>query len=146
MLTARGSLLLIVDVQASLARAVEDAARCIHRTRLLLTAARELRVPVIVSEQYPEGLGPTDARLLDQLGDAIVLPKRAFSCWREPYLATRFRTLSTDRRRQSISGVLLKNRSAQLMICASSVSGKMSRGGNARSLAMISSRVIPRPT
>jgi len=86
MLNARGSLLLVVDVQGSLARAVEDAARCIHRTRLLLVAARQLHVPVIVSEQYPEGLGPTDTRLLDQLTEAIVLPKRAFSCWREPVL------------------------------------------------------------
>ena len=86
MLTARGSLLLIVDVQAGLARAVEAAALRIHRTRLLLTAARHLDIPVIVSEQYPEGLGHTDPRLVDQLPAATILPKRAFSCWREPVL------------------------------------------------------------
>ena len=99
MLSARGSLLLIVDAQAGLARAVEDAARCLHRTRLLLTTARELRVPAVVSEQYPEGLGPTDPRLLDQLTDAVVLAKRAFSCWREPVLRA---ALETAGRRQIV--------------------------------------------
>jgi len=84
MLTARGSLVLIVDVQAGLARAVEAAALRIHRTRLLVTAARQLDVPIIVSEQYPEGLGHTDPRLLDTLEGATVLAKRSFSCWREP--------------------------------------------------------------
>ena len=86
MLKAPSSLLLIVDAQAGLARAVEAAALRIHRTRLLLAAAHRLAIPVIVSEQYPEGLGHTDPRLLPDLGDATVLPKRAFSCWREPIL------------------------------------------------------------
>ncbi len=86
MLTAANSLLLIIDVQGNLARAVEAAAARIHRTRLLVEAARELAVPVIVSEQYPEGLGPTDLRLLPQLTTATILPKRTFSCWREPAL------------------------------------------------------------
>jgi hypothetical protein len=67
MLTAAGSLLLIVDVQAGFARAVEEAAASrIHRTRLLEAASR-LDVPVIVSEHYPEGLGHTDPRLLPLL-------------------------------------------------------------------------------
>lgn len=86
MLTAGGSLLLIVDAQAGLSRAVAASALRIHRTRLLLEAARRLAVPVIVSEHYPEGLGHTDPRLLPLLDRAAVLDKRAFSCWREPRL------------------------------------------------------------
>ena len=86
MLTAESSLLLIIDVQAGLARAVEAAASRIHRTRLLLEAANRLDVPVIVSEHYPEGLGHADPRLLPLLTAATTLPKRAFSCWREPGL------------------------------------------------------------
>lgn len=88
MLTASGSLLLIVDVQAGLARAIDEAALRIHRTRLLLEAARRLGVPVIVSEHYPEGLGNTDQRLEPLLDRASVLGKRAFSCWRDPGLRT----------------------------------------------------------
>jgi nicotinamidase-related amidase len=99
MLTAEGSLLLIIDVQAGLARAVEAAASRIHRTRLLLEAASRLDVPVIVSEHYPEGLGHTDPRLLPLLTAATNLPKRAFSCWREPELR---RAIEAAGRRQIV--------------------------------------------
>lgn len=86
MLRRTESLLLIVDAQAGLARAVQDAGSRIARLRLLLHAAAVLEVPVIVSEQYPKGLGPTDPRLLPLPAAAAVLPKLAFSCWREPAL------------------------------------------------------------
>ena len=86
MLTAERSLLLIVDLQAGLARAVEAAALRLHRTRLLVEAARLLAVPIIVSEHFPERLGATDPRLLPLPDGATVLGKRAFSCWREPQL------------------------------------------------------------
>lgn len=86
MLSRNDSLLLIVDVQAGLARAVEDAGARITRLGLLLQAAAVLDVPVIVSEQYPKGLGPTDPRLLPLPEGAEVLAKLAFSCWREPVL------------------------------------------------------------
>ncbi len=86
MLTASSAMLLVVDVQAGLARAVDASALRIHRTRLLLEAAHRLAVPVLVSEHYPEGLGHTDPRLTPLLDRARVLGKRAFSCWREPAL------------------------------------------------------------
>jgi nicotinamidase-related amidase len=86
MLSRTDSLVLVVDVQAGLARAVEAAALRIHRTRLLLNAANRLGVPVLVSEHYPEGLGHTDPRLLPLLETATILGKTAFSCWRQPAL------------------------------------------------------------
>ena len=88
MLTASGSLLLIVDVQDGLARAIDQSALRIHRTRLLLEAARRLAVPTIVSEHVPDKLGRTDPRLALLLDGAEVLGKRAFSCWRDPMLRT----------------------------------------------------------
>ena len=78
--------LLVVDIQARLAPAVEGAERIIGRTRLLLEAAGRLGVPVIASEQYPRGLGRTDERLLPLPADAAVIDKTSFSCLREPRL------------------------------------------------------------
>lgn len=78
--------LLIVDIQARLAPAVEHAERIIERARLLLEAARRLAVPVIVSEQYPRGLGATDERLHPLPPDSAVIDKTSFSCLREPRL------------------------------------------------------------
>lgn len=78
--------LLVVDIQARLAPAVQDAERVLARTRLLLEAAGRLAVPIVVSEQYPRGLGHTDERLGPLPPQAVVLGKTSFSCLREPRL------------------------------------------------------------
>lgn len=53
--------LLVIDVQERLAAAMpEDAGpSAVRRTERLLDGARILGVPVLVTEQYPKGLGPT---------------------------------------------------------------------------------------
>jgi nicotinamidase-related amidase len=53
------SQLLIVDVQQKLMPVIHNADRVENRIVLLLDAAAALGVPVIVSEQYPKGLGAT---------------------------------------------------------------------------------------
>ncbi len=75
---------LVVDVQERLAPAIADGASVVERCRLLVEGARRLGVPVIASEQYPKGLGPTLERLRTSLGDAPRIEKLAFSCAREP--------------------------------------------------------------
>lgn len=79
LLDARHAVLFIVDIQARLAPAIAGAEAVIARARILLTAADRLGVPVLVSEQYPQGLGHTDERLLPLPENAVVLPKTAFS-------------------------------------------------------------------
>ena len=59
LINRRQSQLLVVDVQQRLMPAIHDADRIESRIVLLLDAAAVLDVPVIVSEQYPKGLGPT---------------------------------------------------------------------------------------
>jgi nicotinamidase-related amidase len=57
--------LLIVDFQERLAAAMApgDVALCERSLAVLLAAARRLSLPVVLSEQYPRGLGPTVAAL-----------------------------------------------------------------------------------
>lgn len=55
---AEQSTLLIVDPQTRLMLAIDDAETVIQRCRQLATAARELRIHVIGTEQNPAGLGP----------------------------------------------------------------------------------------
>lgn len=43
-----------------------------------------LNLPVFVTEQYPEGIGPTAAALSTGLGQCPIISKRTFSCCREP--------------------------------------------------------------
>ena len=56
---ARRSLLLVVDVQARLAPAIDEGAAAGENNRRLLQAAPRLQVPVLVTEHYPQGLGAT---------------------------------------------------------------------------------------
>lgn len=57
--------LLVIDIQERLCAAMpQDAVeRVVRSTGILLEAARRLHLPVVVTEQYPKGLGPTVAAL-----------------------------------------------------------------------------------
>lgn len=72
--------LLVVDIQEKLVPAVLDADGLLARVRWLLGVARDLSLPVVFSEQYPQGIGPTDASLLAILPQAPVVEKVHFSC------------------------------------------------------------------
>jgi nicotinamidase-related amidase len=76
-LDASKAQLLVVDVQERLLPAMAEPELVVNGCAKLVTAAKRLAVPVLVSEQYPKGLGPTVAALKDS-GD--VLAKLAFSC------------------------------------------------------------------
>ena len=74
---------LIIDVQEKLAGAM-PAAQMVELTRaatVLIEAARLLGAHLIVTEQYPAGLGPTLAPLAERLAHAGVVPiaKTTFS-------------------------------------------------------------------
>jgi len=68
-----------------------------------------LELPVIHTEQNPDGLGPTVGELAGLLhNDAI--PKHAFSCWREPA----FQKALEGRQRQA---VLLAGIESHVCVC-----------------------------
>lgn len=83
LIRAEAAVLVVVDIQSRLAAAIADAAAVIERARILIEAARQLDLPVLVSEQYPQGLGGTDPRLGPLPAAATVVAKITFSCCRE---------------------------------------------------------------
>lgn len=82
------SLVLVVDVQDKLVAAMPEASvRAVERAAsILLEAADALGVPVIVTEQYPKGLGSTVASIGERCarGNIPVLPKLEFSAAEAP--------------------------------------------------------------
>ena len=77
------SALLIVDVQTRLAGAMPTVVRTtvLRNACILIDAAKALGIPIVHTEQYPHGLGPTEAELNERLtGVARRLEKTAFSC------------------------------------------------------------------
>lgn len=83
LLDAENSVVVIVDIQQRLAQAMPDGVRTrvIEQVSILLTAANVLSVPVMVTEQYPKGLGPTETDITTMLNsDVPVIEKTCFSC------------------------------------------------------------------
>lgn len=99
------SLLLVIDVQDRLAQAMPPkvAEGNIRRIKKLLIAARELKIPRLYSEQYPQGLGPTLPVLKAELSDAPRFEKLTFSCLDCPSL--RQEILKHSRRNVVLAGI-----------------------------------------
>lgn len=79
LLQADTSRLLIVDVQEKLLRVMPDPAPMIAGCRQLMQGAGIFGVPVTVTEQYPQGLGPTTGELASVASDRV--SKFEFGAW-----------------------------------------------------------------
>ncbi len=65
LLDASTSQLVLIDLQQRLVPAMHEGALVLANARRLAQAAQLLRVPVCVTEQYPQGLGPTVPELAE---------------------------------------------------------------------------------
>ncbi len=72
--------LLIVDVQESFRKVLPDLANLTRNISILVEAAKILKLPVIVTEQYPQGLGKTVSEISACLGEHSYFAKNSFSC------------------------------------------------------------------
>jgi nicotinamidase-related amidase len=96
LLDSARSALLVVDLQERLLPAIDGAAACLDRVRILIRAARALSVPVTVTEQYPKGLGHTTTALGPLLDGVPVLEKLHFSAAAEPRVRAHLAGLGRD--------------------------------------------------
>ena len=90
----------IIDVQDKLAAAVppERLVAIERAAEILLAAAAELGAPVLVTEQYPKGLGPTIRSIGSVLKRSSVTPieKLTFSACNEPRFIQAFKDTGAD--------------------------------------------------
>jgi nicotinamidase-related amidase len=85
---------LVVDEQERLIPAMHEGGRVVERTAVLLQAARTLGLPVTLTEQYPQGLGPTVPQLLELVSSREhVFAKTRFSAAAHPEVAARLTAL-----------------------------------------------------
>jgi len=85
MLTRADALLLLVDFQVRLLPSIHGAEGLLERTARLIRGAHLLGLPILVTEQYPLGVGPTDEKLIKVLGEAYrPIVKATMSCMGEP--------------------------------------------------------------
>ncbi|XXQ67456.1 isochorismatase family protein [Neisseriaceae bacterium B1] len=85
MLNPKETLLLVVDIQERLIPMLHQAEHFIAASRRIIEGAQLLELPIILTEQYPKGLGYTvnDIKLVSK--DAPVYEKTQFSAY-TPYI------------------------------------------------------------
>lgn len=87
------SFLLVIDIQARLAPAIEHGPEVIERNRWLLDIATEMSIPTVIAEQYPKGLGHTVEELRASIKAAQVMEKTHFSAFADADLAASIQAL-----------------------------------------------------
>ncbi len=77
------SLLVVIDIQPRLVEAMPEpeAQRMMEVGTMLLQAAAALSIPVLVTEQYPQGLGSTCEEIAAHLPEGVTpIGKTGFAC------------------------------------------------------------------
>lgn len=87
------SCLVVIDIQERLLPAMAAPQTILRNAAILARAASRLGVPVLASEQYRRGLGPTVADLAAAIAPDRFVEKQDFSCLADATFAARFRDL-----------------------------------------------------
>jgi len=96
LIEAERSSLLIVDVQQGLAPVVAEPRRVYRGCSLLMRGALRLGLPLVVTEQYPKGLGTTVGELRELAPDGAVMEKLHFSSAADPAILERVRSFGRN--------------------------------------------------
>jgi nicotinamidase-related amidase len=90
--------LVVVDVQERLFNVMDADRRddMVANVKILVSTARRLDVPMLVTEQYPKGLGRTLPELRALLGEVTPIEKTAFSCAGADGFLNRLHALERD--------------------------------------------------
>jgi nicotinamidase-related amidase len=83
-LTIENTVLLLIDFQERLFPVMHDKEKLLNSVAKLTKGALALELPVIVTEQYPKGLGPTIPELKSLFPSFKAIEKTCFSCCDEP--------------------------------------------------------------
>lgn len=79
-INAENSLLVVIDIQGNLAQAMHDKVSLFGNLQKIIKGAQILELPIIVTEQIPEKLGPTIPEIANLFSDFAPIPKASFSC------------------------------------------------------------------
>jgi len=80
MLNIEDTALVVVDMQEKLVRAMHEKESLVQRTVKLIKGAQILGLPILWTEQNPNGLGPTIPEIAELLTDQQPITKLSFSC------------------------------------------------------------------
>ena len=133
MLDVDNVVMVVIDVQGKLAQSMYQKEKLFENTKKLIRGMQVLEVPVILTEQNPEGLGMTIPEIKELLPDTEPISKLSFSCLREKSFLG---TLEKAGRRQVLlagieahicvyqTAVDLKNRGYEVQVVVDAISSR----------------------
>jgi nicotinamidase-related amidase len=98
------SVLVVIDVQERYLPHLYEGPRVLEAARRLVEGAKLVGVPILVTEQYPKGIGPTAPVVRAALpADVRPIEKSTMSCLGAPEFAERL--AATGRRQVVVAGI-----------------------------------------
>jgi nicotinamidase-related amidase len=85
----------LVDVQDKFIPVISNVDKIISNSRILVKASEILNIPLIVTEQYPKGLGHT-AKRISLLDKKYLIEKISFSCFESDEFVKKIKELKVE--------------------------------------------------
>ncbi len=82
------AVLMVIDIQERLVPVMKYGEKVTDNTNILVSIAKELEIPIIVTEQYPKGLGKTVEKLSNNIEDAFMYEKTRFTACTEDVISS----------------------------------------------------------
>lgn len=97
LLNSNHACLVVMDVQEKLIPFIHDSSRLIANCRWLMQVAQQMNIPILISEQYPKGLGLTVKELRDLvIHKKYFMEKLHFSCAEDNKCLAKIRALKRN--------------------------------------------------
>ncbi|MFN3392953.1 MAG: hydrolase [Candidatus Thermochlorobacter sp.] len=103
MLQPDDTALIIIDVQGKLATLMHEKERLFQNLTRLIRGAQILKIPIVLTEQYPQGLGETVPEIKALMPDVQPITKMSFSCCGEEAFLDAIEEL--DREQLLVAGI-----------------------------------------
>lgn len=87
----------MIDLQEKLVPVMFNSQHLLERCKILLNGLNVLKIPLIVSEQYPKGLGTTVSKLQDAIDESSpIIEKTSFSCLGSDTFESKLKDINRD--------------------------------------------------
>ena len=96
MLKTENTCLLVIDLQERLVPALYGKDDLLKRSAAFIKGMKMLEIPILVTQQYTKGLGPTVPQIAEALGDFEPIEKVDFSCLAEKTIRSKLHEIDKD--------------------------------------------------
>lgn len=103
MLIMENTVLIVIDMQVNLYRVMQEKEAILDNNCKIIQGVRTFDIPVIVTEQVPEKIGPTLPEMAGYLQGIQAISKESFSCWKNQDFMKA--VMARDRKQLIVTGI-----------------------------------------